>query len=96
MLKSFSPGSKMGSSRMQRTCSTRAVNGRFPGNMKYVGNNYNAEVGYVPRKNYIRLNPKIAELFFPKTGGVLSHGPVIGANYYFDRKFHHTDDESLR
>ena len=32
---------------------------------EFVGANYNAEVGYVPRKDYIRTHPFAARLFFP-------------------------------
>ncbi|MEJ7675983.1 MAG: hypothetical protein WKF59_25610 [Chitinophagaceae bacterium] len=35
---------------------------------EYVGSNYNAEVGYVPRHNYIKVNPSAGYLFFPKSG----------------------------
>lgn len=61
-----------------------------------VGSNYNAEVGYVPRKDYIKLNPTIAYLFFPKTkGAILSHGPKLTSTIFYDSKFHHTDDETI-
>jgi hypothetical protein len=30
---------------------------------QFVGKNYIAEVGYVPRKNYIKLNPSVGYLF---------------------------------
>lgn len=61
-----------------------------------VGKNYNAEVGYVPRKDYVKLNPTIGYLFFPKTyGKILSHGPKIISTVYFDTKFDHTDDETI-
>ena len=33
---------------------------------EYVGENYTAEVGYVPRKNFIKFNPQLAYLFFPE------------------------------
>jgi hypothetical protein len=59
-----------------------------------VNNNYNAEAGYVPRRNYIKINPKIARLFFPQGGTVLSHGPVAGAVYFFDNNLHRTDNET--
>ena len=59
-----------------------------------VGKNYVAEVGYVPRKNYIKLNPSIGYLFFPKGGSILSHGPKINSTYFFDYDFHQTDNET--
>jgi hypothetical protein len=62
---------------------------------EYVGENYNAEVGYVPRKNFIKINPQIAYLFFPKSKTVLSHGPKFNSTYYFNDDFFQTDNESF-
>jgi hypothetical protein len=62
---------------------------------EYVGRNYNAEAGYVPRQNYIKLTPSLSHLFFPKHGAVLSHGPKVFSTYYFNEAWHHTDDISV-
>ena len=62
---------------------------------EYVGENYNAEVGYVPRRNFIKINPVIAYLFFPKSTNVLSHGPKLSSTYFFDNKFNETDNETF-
>jgi len=51
---------------------------------EYVGKNYNAEVGYVPRRNFGKFNPSVSRLFFPKGTKVLSHGPRIGMTYFLD------------
>ncbi len=56
-----------------------------------VGENYNAEVGYVPRNNYIKFNPSIIRLFFPKSGSILSHGPQITSTHYYNNNFSSTD-----
>ena len=61
---------------------------------EYTGSNFNAEVGYVPRQAYFKWNPTVSYLFFPRGGAVLSHGPQVVSNYYFDKSFHHTDDET--
>jgi hypothetical protein len=60
-----------------------------------VGKNYTAEVGYVQRKNYIKINPAIGYLFFPKAGAVLSHGPKLSSTYFFNKTFHQTDNETF-
>ena len=60
-----------------------------------VGNNYNAEVGYIPRNNYIKFTPSITRLFFPKSGSILSHGPQFTTTYYYDSKFYLTDNTKL-
>lgn len=62
---------------------------------EYVGKNYNAEVGYVPRQGYIKLMPQVTHLFFPKTGSVLSHGPQVQLTNFYDEKMHRTDNELL-
>jgi hypothetical protein len=62
---------------------------------EFVGKNYNAEVGYVPRKNYIKLNPQAGYLFFPRIGKVVSHGPRIVSTYYFTPSLKETDHENL-
>ncbi|MBL0741763.1 carbohydrate binding family 9 domain-containing protein [Chryseolinea lacunae] len=62
---------------------------------EYVGENYNAEVGYVPRKNYLKINPQAGYLFFPKGKVVLSHGPKITSTYFFNSDFKQTDNESV-
>ena len=62
---------------------------------EFVGANYNAEVGYVPRKDYIRVYPFAARLFFPSSSPVLSHGPKLSTNFFFNTKFHETDNETI-
>jgi hypothetical protein len=60
-----------------------------------VGNNYNAEVGYIPRNNYIKFMPSITRLYFPKSGSILSHGPQFTTTYYYNSKFYLTDNTKL-
>jgi hypothetical protein len=62
---------------------------------EYVGKNYNAEVGYVPRNGYFKINPAGGPLFFPKKGKILSHGPRISATYFFDEAFKTTDHQNI-
>jgi len=65
---------------------------------EYVGKNYLAEVGYVPdnvpRPGYIKMNPQIGHLFFPKSKKILSHGPRLNASYFFDPAMKPTDNEA--
>lgn len=60
---------------------------------EYVGQNFNAEVGYVPRKNYFKVNPQAGYTFFPRRGVILSHGPKFFYSGYFNEKLKRTDDE---
>lgn len=64
------------------------------GQYEYVGSGYTAEVGYVPRSNYIRVNPQASYLFFPKGEKVLSHGPRAATSVFFDPNFKQTDSET--
>ncbi len=61
---------------------------------EYVGKNYNAEVGYVPRNAYIKINPQAGYLFFPHGGKILSHGPKLSYELYMNESLRRTDDES--
>ena len=60
---------------------------------EYVGKNYNAEVGYVPRKGYIKINPSAGILFFPKSGRILSHGIKAASISYFNTQGSSLDNE---
>jgi Domain of unknown function (DUF5916) len=59
---------------------------------EYVGSNYNAEMGYVPRKGYLKINPQVSRLFFPKGGKILSHGPQAMAMVYGNDSIRRTDN----
>ena len=61
---------------------------------EYVGKNYNAEVGYVPRRGYLKINPSAGYFFFPKGGKILSHGPQLVYLSYFNTSLQRTDDEA--
>jgi hypothetical protein len=62
---------------------------------EYVGKNFNAEMGYVPRKGYIKINPQAGYLFFPKGTQILSHGPLVYSTHYYSESFKETDNETL-
>lgn len=88
-LKSFSPGEQdqnfVHAANLQYSSRKWTLNWQH----EYVGRGYEAEVGYVPRRNYIKINPEASYNFFPKGGSVLSHGPEISSIYFFN-------SESLR
>ncbi|WP_246535327.1 DUF5916 domain-containing protein [Litoribacter ruber] len=62
-------------------------------NHEYVGENYNAEVGFVPRRGYWRLEPSIQYRFFPKGKKVLQHSFRVSYDAYTDRDFGMLTDE---
>ncbi len=94
LLKSFSPG-------VSSTDWVHAANLQY-GDRKwllnwqheYVGKNYNAEVGYVPRKDYIKIAPVAQKLFFSK-GKLISHGPKFTLTNYYSVKLKKTDEELI-
>ncbi|MDB5262443.1 MAG: hydrolase, partial [Adhaeribacter sp.] len=62
---------------------------------EYVGKNYTAEVGYVPRSNYYKINPLASYSFFPKGSSILSHGPKVSLTHFFDDKLQKTDNLNM-
>ncbi|MEP6596809.1 MAG: DUF5916 domain-containing protein [Ginsengibacter sp.] len=62
---------------------------------EFVGKNYNAEVGYVPRRDYIKYNPVAGYLFFAKGGKILTHGPKFSYASYNNKLLKRTDDETI-
>ncbi len=95
VIKSFSPGKSSGG--LVHAANLQYTNKKWTiaWQHEYAGKNYTAEVGYVPRSNYVKINPQIAYLFFPKKGKVLSHGPLLSSTYFFRSNFSHTDDETF-
>jgi hypothetical protein len=93
-LKSFSPDKKgkdfVHAANLQYTNRAWMISWQ----QEYVGKNYNAEVGYVPRQGYVRLNPLMSYLFFPKGTHVLSHGPQATSSLFFNNSFRATDNET--
>jgi len=57
-------------------------NWRLMWNHEYVGRNYNAEVGFVPRLGVYRLEPEITYRFYPKSNKIISHNFSIYEDAY--------------
>ena len=59
---------------------------------EYVSEDYYAEVGFVPRKNYFKIQAKAAYLNYTKDKtSLLSHGPSLNQTYFFDTLFESKD-----
>ena len=95
LLKSFKPGATGNDITQAGHLQYASRKWTVLGQYEYVGSNYSADVGYVPRRGYIKLNPSIAYNFFPKAGRVLSHGPQVAGQYYYSTSFNTTDDETI-
>lgn len=48
----------------------------------FIGQGYNAEVGFVPRKDYMLMSPELQFLFFPKKGLVNQHSINIDSRFF--------------
>tara|TARA_R110002124_G_scaffold57700_5_gene161340 strand:+ start:9913 stop:12090 length:2178 start_codon:yes stop_codon:yes gene_type:complete len=92
VLKSFSPLKENES--MVHAANIRYLGGNLIWEWKheYVAPNYLAEVGYVPRNGYYRINPNASYLFFPKSRLILNHGPTINTSLFYDMEMEQTDN----
>lgn len=63
----------------------------FDWHHEIVGQDYRADVGYIPRNGYVQFNPEASKTFFPKAGPILSHGPDLKVIYMTDLSLHPTD-----
>ena len=50
-----------------------------------VGENFNPEVGFVPRKDYIFLSPSFQYKFLPENSSINTHGPGVDYEFYRNR-----------
>ena len=58
----------------------------------YVGQDFNAETGYVPRRDFMQFNPKVNYKFYPKTGLLEYHGAQVElSNIYSPNNMKLTD-----
>ena len=59
---------------------------------EYISGDYSAEVGFIPRNNYIKLQATGGYLYYTKKDiPLLSHGPRVRRTYYFDTDFDKKD-----
>ena len=60
-------------------------------NQAFVGSNYLAETGYVPRKGFHEINPELKYKFFPLSEKIANHGPGLAIDMFFKPDFSLTD-----
>lgn len=63
-------------------------------NQSVVGSGYTAETGYVRRRGYYEINPIVQYKFFPKSDAIISHGPGIRTDMFFDTSMDLTDRQT--
>ena len=59
---------------------------------EYVGRNFTADVGFVPRKDYFRLAPGITRFFFVKNPKIASHSIKLESFNFYDKNFSFTEN----
>jgi len=94
ILKSFAPNQVGNGVTQAANIEYRSRKWSFGIQEESVGEEYTAEVGFVPRRGYINLSAFAGHLFFPKEGKVVSHGPGINTSYFFDSGFERTDNQN--
>jgi len=93
-LKSFSPGLQGKDAVYLANLQYNSRRWLLSEQVESVGQNYNAEAGYVPRKAYNRLLTNIGYTFFPTNRLILSHGPTLTSTYFFDPANRQSDNEN--
>lgn len=59
----------------------------------WVGDNYNAEVGFVPRKGYRRISPRAEYKFYPKSNVINRIGPELETDIIWNSEGRKIDHE---
>jgi len=65
---------------------------QFGYNHQYVGGDYDAQVGFVPRTDFYRINPDFRVNFQPSNDIINQHGPGVEYNRFMDTDFKRTDE----
>lgn len=60
---------------------------------QYVGEGYDAEVGFVPRKDFFRINPEARLFFYPKEGFINQHGPSLELSVLYNPEIGRSDQQ---
>ena len=95
LFKSFSPDDTGNGITQAANIEYKSQKWNFGIQQEYVDKEYRAEVGFVPRNGYIKINPFAGYLFYPKSKKILSHGPKWISFYYFDENMKRTDNLNL-
>jgi len=93
--KSFSPGGKKDSFVQAANLVYNTKKVAMEWHHEYVGENFTSDAGFIPRKGYYRVAPHIKYRFFPPSEKIVTHGPSLKNDSYFDASFHPTDCSTL-
>ena len=95
LFKSFSPDESGNGITQAANIEYKSQNWNWGFLEESVGENYRAEVGFVPRNGYIKMSSFLGYLFYPKDSKILSHGPKWTSIYFFDENMERTDNLNL-
>ena len=92
LLKSLSPIKKKQGEVFASHIEYQSTRWKWKLQQEYITGNYSAEVGFIPRNNYIKIQATAGHLTYTKKNtSLLSHGPSIERTYYFDTDFNKKD-----
>lgn len=97
VLKSFSPHLSGNDVAISSLLNFNKANFFWQWRYEYVGENYNAEVGYVPnaaRRGYQMAVPNVGYLFFVNSQRLISHGPLLQSTLFWNKSNKLTDNET--
>jgi hypothetical protein len=91
--KSFTPDVQSNDFAHGVNLSYNTQNFRAEWNHGIVGENFNAEMGFVPRTGFYRIAPELSYSFYPNSTTVNRHGPTVENTTFWNKDFDHTDNE---
>ena len=97
VLKSFSPNVSGNDVAIASILNFNKANFFWQWRYEFVGENYNAEVGYVPnaaRRGYQMVAPNVGYLFFVNSSLLISHGPLVQSTLFWNKSGNLTDNET--
>ena len=95
LFKSFSPDSIGGGITQAAHLEYKSKKWNWRIQEQSVQDTYTAEVGFVPRNNYLNISSYVGYLFFPKKSKILSHGPKLNTSYFLNEKAEITDQLNI-
>jgi len=92
---SFYPGAKMNASAFSGDFSYSSRYLKAGIDQSWIGTDYTAEMGYIRRTGFYKIEPSVSYLFYPSwSERIINHGPEVSFNAFFDPEFNLTDRET--
>jgi hypothetical protein len=92
---SFYPGSDIEAATASASLNYSSQYLRASLDQSWIGSDYIAEAGYIRRTGVFEFDPEIGYTFYPSSSkNVISHGPDLEYQMFFNPEFHMTDRET--